>query len=382
MRRIFNLSETAYSINRNSSIESLRIIAILIIITHHFGYHGVLKENILTVANLNWQIVFTQLVSWGGNLGNMIFMMITGYYMINANVKKEKILLLLFTMLLYSWVIEIVSFYIIGMSCSIDVFVKNTFPIWFGLNWFVSCYIIFSTFIPFVNKFLLSLDNRQYLYLLLLLFIFQSLLPTLGGVTFMNKSQFIFFGFGYAIGGYLRLYFQEYLREEYKQKYIFLFTTFSLMIVLSIFLLDFLGIYLHIDKFVFMASRVGGGMIFTVPISVSIFCLFLSIKPFNNYKINIVAQTVLGVYLIHDNSLMRQILWNQYFPNLNFIDSIFYPIFYIVKVLLVFLVCVCVEYLRKIYIEPRQVYIVDIILKKFIKIYYNLVSRIQLSSLK
>lgn len=56
---------------RNSSIELLRIIAMIIIIMHHFGIHGVFhmldkSYNILIVDNLSWQIIFTQIVSWGG----------------------------------------------------------------------------------------------------------------------------------------------------------------------------------------------------------------------------------------------------------------------------------------------------------------------------
>lgn len=80
---------------RNSSIELLRIIAIIIIIMHHFGVHGVFhvldkSHNILIVDNLSWQIIFTQIVSWGGNVGNAIFVLITGYFLINKKVNVKK----------------------------------------------------------------------------------------------------------------------------------------------------------------------------------------------------------------------------------------------------------------------------------------------------
>lgn len=57
---------------RNSSIELLRIIAMIIIIMHHFGIYGVFhmldkSYNILIVDNLSWQLIFTQIISWGAN---------------------------------------------------------------------------------------------------------------------------------------------------------------------------------------------------------------------------------------------------------------------------------------------------------------------------
>ena len=46
----------------------------IIIIMHHFGIHGVFhmldkSYNILIVDNLSWQIIFTQIISWGGANG-------------------------------------------------------------------------------------------------------------------------------------------------------------------------------------------------------------------------------------------------------------------------------------------------------------------------
>lgn len=72
---------------RNSSIELLCIIAMFIIITHHFCVHGIFNvlgnTYSMTVNNLSFQFVFSQLLMWIGYIGNAIFILITGYYMIN-----------------------------------------------------------------------------------------------------------------------------------------------------------------------------------------------------------------------------------------------------------------------------------------------------------
>ena len=48
-------------------------------------------------------------------------------------------------------------------------------------------------------------------------------------------------------------------------------------------------------------------------ISISIFLLFINMKSFYNNKINLAAQTVFGVYLLHDSMFSRELLWNKIF---------------------------------------------------------------------
>lgn len=60
---------------RNSAIELLRIIAMFIIIIHHFGVHGILhvldngiSKEIILNNMFAWQLHFTQIVAWGGDI--------------------------------------------------------------------------------------------------------------------------------------------------------------------------------------------------------------------------------------------------------------------------------------------------------------------------
>lgn len=47
----------------------------------------------------------------GGTLGNALFILITGYFMINRKVNPQKLILLLATMLFYSWLIFIIVYF-------------------------------------------------------------------------------------------------------------------------------------------------------------------------------------------------------------------------------------------------------------------------------
>lgn len=316
-----------YKACRTSSIELLRIVAMLIIVIHHFCVHGVFhvldsSKNVLLAEFLNWQMVFTQLVGWGGGVGNTLFMIITGYFMINRSVNGKKIVLLLFTCCIYSWIIEIVAFGILFIPHTIGDIVSLAVPIYFGHNWFVSCYIIFSLFIPFVNKFLNGISQREYLIFLLILYVLQAVIPTFRGITFMNGSAFIFFGFGYALGGYLKKYFQ--IKGEHHKKYGNIFLLLFLIVEMMILLLDFLGVYLHADKLIQMSGYMCDAKIFYAPLAVALFLYFSTMTISYNSKINTVASSMLGVYLIHDNDVMRKILWDYWFPNLSFINDDLY----------------------------------------------------------
>lgn len=346
---------------RNSSVELLRIIAMIIIIMHHFGVHGVFhvldkSHNILIVDNLSWQIIFTQIVSWGGDVGNSIFILITGYFMINKNVNYKKIVLLFLSMFLYSWIIEILYFGILDMPYFIKMIIRESIPIYFGNNWFVSCYIVFSFFIPFINKFLNSISKKEYIIFILLLFIFYIFLPTFKANTFMN-SRFIFFGLVYSIGGYLKLYFIKYLYNTYNKKYIKLFFVQIFIIIVMIIFSDIIAVIFSKNMLIKLYNPFIN--ILSIPIAVTLFLYFLTIKPIYNKNINIISSTILGIYLIHDNDLMRKIIWDYIFPNLDYINSNFYIIFFIIKVLLVFFICSFIEFLRKKYLESIFICLLD-----------------------
>ena len=153
----------------------------------------------------------------------------------------------------------------------------------------------------------------------------------------------------YAIGGYIRLYVNEYTRRG------------------SYFYLRKAGICIACIIFVVAASIIAGGVLhkfnlmegsngritfLQVPLAAFLFMSFLTMKPFYSNAVNRLAGTMLGVYLIHDNDLMRPFIWHQLFPNIDFIYSNGYVAFYAAKVLCVLVVCIGIELFRKKLIEP------------------------------
>lgn len=70
---------------RNSSLELLRIICIILIIAHHYSYHG--GYDGVTYENLSAGVIFIQIIGMFGRMACSIFALISGYFLINANKK-------------------------------------------------------------------------------------------------------------------------------------------------------------------------------------------------------------------------------------------------------------------------------------------------------
>lgn len=280
--------------------------------------------------------------------------------MINRNVNPSRIILLLANMFFYSWLIFIMVYIFMPQIYAMFTLKENLkviAPILFGGNWFVSCYIIFFCFVPYLNKFLISLNKIQYLMFLLICFCFFVLLPTLKISTYFNSASMVFFALIYIIGGYLRLHFKENINKRYHKKYCKICMLILLMLLTSIVLLEMIGVYL--DKDFFVRHSQYFVYVLSIPLAVSTFLVFATMKPFLNKYVNIVAGTVLGVYLIHENTFLRKIIWDYIFPNVDYINSNWYVLFYVVKVAAIFIVCSGIDLLRKRYIEPPMARFID-----------------------
>lgn len=329
---------------RNSSIELLRIVTIVLIIFGHFNVHGIWETMDRSLA-LGRQSFISCLTGWGGNMGNEIFMIITGYFMLTSKVHWKRVVLLCATMFLYSWSIAIFFGSVMDWNFTVKDIVKYAIPVWSGVNWFVCCYLIFMCFVPFINPFLKILSPKRYLALLFLNYFLFIFIPALNlhGNTYM-QGPFIQFFIMYMLGGYIRLYGKNWTAEGYCKFWIKLFLLGILLIVIAsafpVIHGKFWGSYWRIIHLI------------EVPMALSCFMMTICHKPFSSKLINRIAGSVLGIYLIHDNPLVRKFIWTMWYPNLDYLDTWCFPMFMIGKVALIFLICLSIDQLRIRFIEP------------------------------
>ncbi len=352
---------------RNSAIELLRIVAMLSIIAFHGHLHfwsDKLKlpqiSDVFINNMFNYNILFSYFVGWGGTLGNALFILITGYFMINRKVNLQKLILLLTTMLFYSWLIFIIVYFFMPQiyeTVTIKEILKGIAPILFAENWFVSCYIMFFCFVPYINRFLNSIARDEYMAFLLIIFLFFVLLPMVKISTYLKNAPMIFFAFVYAIGGYIRLHIKDKIDNEYHKKYRNICMLLLSLLLISIGTLEIIGVVTN--KVFFIKHSQYFVQLFSIPLAIAMFLSFATMKPFFNKYVNIVGGTVLGVYLIHENIFLRKIIWDYIFPNVDYINSNWYVLFYVVKVAAIFIVCSGIDLLRKRYIEPPMARFID-----------------------
>ncbi len=74
--------------------------------------------------------------------------------------------------------------------------------------------------------------------------------------------------------------------------------------------------------------------------------------PWLHSVINSVAATTLGIYLIHDNNIVRPWLWRQVLQVNTHLESAFFPLWSVMVILGVFAACSFIERLRRLVMEP------------------------------
>ncbi|WP_099467020.1 acyltransferase family protein [Konateibacter massiliensis] len=162
---------------RNSSIELLRIISLLMIMCMHgFGNTFALFGG-LDVFNSRVFIFINSLF----NCGVTCFILITGYYGIKG-VSLKKIVLFESMMIFYmvlSWIIKIVAGDFTSKLDMIIFLVKACIPFASRINWFYSCYMVLYLLSPFLNLLCEKFGKTILIKFIALLFILFSIFPTM-----------------------------------------------------------------------------------------------------------------------------------------------------------------------------------------------------------
>lgn len=330
---------------RNSNIEILRIISMLFIVFSHYSFHdGIVKTTLPLGVN---RFLLNILVL--GNIGVILFVFISGYFLINSNkVTLKKILKFVLQVWFYSSIIYIISCLGGVANFSIKGLIVNFLPIISKRYWFATCYFTIYIFHPFINKFLKTLSKREYQLFLIISLIVFSLIPTFftSSANFYGNElvQFLLF---YSIGAYLKIYG---VSDLVKKRNIYMLIVSSLTLVLSVVVINLLSVKMsllgmYVNQFYERYSIVA------IIFSISLFIHFAFQKPFYNKFINIISSTMFGIYLIHDNNYIRDLLWKDIFHTGEYVLSNWLFVHAVLCVILIFTVCIIIELLRQHIIE-------------------------------
>lgn len=338
------------STKRNSAIELLRIISMLLIIFHHFSVHGLYKGFIDHQASMGTHLT-SALLSSGGKIGVDVFMIISGYFMIHSSFKRKKFNQLLLQMFFYSLLFFGINLFTHWVPIGPKMILTSILPFTYTGYWFVNAYLLIYLFSPFINRLLKSLNKQDFQKFIALIILVVFALPTIFPKSMEMLDNGIIITLScYIIGAYLRLYPLEFKKCTAKQLGIIL-TCISFVIIWgSIIVAEVIGNKLQINALLshttFFASD---SSIFILLLSIGLFLWFSQIKPFYNHGINVIAGTTLGIYLIHDNPLVRIGLWK----NILHLDQCYQwqpqQIIFMAIIIcpLIFIICSLIEWLRQ-----------------------------------
>lgn len=188
---------------RQSNMELLRVLAMLMVVTYHVSNR---VGATLTLEGFTFSRVFFMATSLLGDLGNSLFVLISGYFMVESAFRLRRVLRLWAEVFFYSLLFAALAALVGGETLGPRTWARVFFPVLSNDYWFATHYVVFSFFMPFLNRLLHALDRKGLERLLLAMFVPFSLLRTVlpgGFIGFSNLSMFAFY---YCLAAYVRLY--------------------------------------------------------------------------------------------------------------------------------------------------------------------------------
>ena len=301
------------NIQRSSNIELLRIVSMLLIVLHHYCVNSGFTE-VIDMKNITGNTLLIQFMAFGGKVGVNVFLLISGYFMIEGERKYEKIYKLIFQVLFYSLIISFLLYYWGGYYFSLKQ-ILQIIPFVFTLPVdFIASYLLVYLLSPIINKCLKSLSRTEFTFLLLILLLYFVIADT-----FFLQHTWNYFGWAftcYCVGAYIRMYNIDKIKLPWS-----LFALISLLTIwLSILVVDYVGVKYHFEGWTYMLSDANKLPVFAM--AVFLFLYFKNMHIGYNRLINIVAASSLGVLIIHANSdVMRQWLWKDFLRNTDYFTS-------------------------------------------------------------
>ena len=255
------------------------------------------------------------IMTWG-SIGNAIFLLISGYFMVSS--KKEidinKILKKLLLQLGFASIVLVVVSTLIYKTHILEKFIYlidiNSFN---TMAWYIGYYflVILIAYL-FLNKYLNKINKKQYITLLISIFAITQFWwsnKIING--FSNDLPILLTGvFFYSLGGYIKKY-NPFIKVKLISILLIIIVT-NLLIFISSYNITVTRIEDYLinpsNGFTQSIMTFGNSNILVAILSICIFEFFTRIKIKNIKFINYIASGTFMVYLVHDNPLFYS-LW-------------------------------------------------------------------------
>ena len=334
---------------KQTNFEMLRILSMIFIITLHILSHTEVLNN---CKNLTTKYYILWIINSIALTGVNIYVLISGYFLIESKFKISKVIKIWSEVLFYSVSIYIALNLFGIIEFNIKEAIRAFMPILSKQYWFATVYILMYILSPYMNKLINNMSKKENKIFMILIVILCCIInvvanPLTGGQVKILGGNIITFLMLYIIAANIRKY-------DYKintKKGILLFIITIACICLSKFIPTYLyenviqnGLLEKIAILMYNYSSIG-----YVVASVLIFLIFKNINIKNkniNKFILMFSGLTFGVYLIHDNNFIRAILWKNIFGELKFRNLATTLLIVLIAVPIIFIVSASIEYLR------------------------------------
>ena len=329
---------------RLSNFELMRIIAIISILINHYVVFG-LGEMSLTQSNL--YVISSHFLAAFAKVGVNLFILTTGYFMINRSGSIKHVVKIVIDTLFYSYFFLILFLFVIPdyANYTLQNIYYSLLPISTGkTNWFVQTYLILYILIPFLNNLFFSTSRECLKNYLIILAILWFLIPTFTYQIRYSGSDLLYFIYLYILGGYIKNYGIEFFNINKNR----IITIISACLIILIYMI--ICKYLNLNNYKYWLHFSNEISIFTLLISLSVFFIFKDLKIRNNKIINFFAASSLSVYLIHTN--MKKELFTKIFHCCDYCNLKYLIINLIIMIVSVYAFPVIFDYIKnKIFIN-------------------------------
>lgn len=331
--------------SKNFSIELLRIIAMIMIVSlHTLGQGGILAS--ATINTPHYHIAwFLEIVCF---CAVNIYALISGFVLYEKQFRLSRLINLWFVVVFYTTAITLFMIITKRDPLNLNTVLNALFPISRVQYWYLSAYFGVLLFSPFLNTAIkrISIESLKKIFIPGVLFL--SILPTL----FSSDPLFTHVGYSaiwlcvlYIVGGLIKR-FEFHTRFTKKT----LFTIFISMVIITyiskIVLIYVTKTFFNIENDCnVLITYISPSIIIS---SIALFCLCLKLK-LSHIPVRLAsffAPTTLGVYIIHSNPF----IWKHYLKDfaINFIQSntIFFVLYTVASIISIYVFCSGIDFIR------------------------------------
>lgn len=194
---------------RNTNMDLLRIVSMLLIIfLHSIDHSGVLENAEACGKVMYFYVRFTYAMCM---VCVNIYVMLSGYFMVHSKFRLHKLVTLWMEAAFYSFVLKLLFMLIVADGFSLVSLASCFFPILTGRYWFLTIYVGMYLISPFLNILIHAMNRKQHSLLNLCLFaimsVWSSIHPGIAGMNSGGGWGLAWFAVMYIAAAWFRLYY-------------------------------------------------------------------------------------------------------------------------------------------------------------------------------